>query len=64
MGVKEFWKSKTLWFNVLAVLVFVASQFGFADFSPDPNVLAIVAAVVNLVLRFFTTKSVALKLRV
>jgi len=59
--VKEFWKSKTFWFNAVAVAVFVASQFGYLEFVPDADVLALVAAIVNIVLRF-TTKQ-PLKLR-
>jgi hypothetical protein len=58
---KEFWKSKTMWFNILAVLVFVASQVGFADFRPDADMLAVVAALVNLLLRFVTKEPVKLK---
>jgi hypothetical protein len=58
---KEFWKSRTLWFNVLAVIVFVASQFGFADFQPDADLLAIIAAIVNLLLRLLTRQPLALR---
>jgi hypothetical protein len=59
---KEFWKSKVLWFNVLAALVFVASQVGFAEFSPDADLLAIVAAAINLILRFVTKQPLAARL--
>ena len=51
---KKWYLSKTLWFNVVAVAVFIASAFGYADFIPDADVLAIVAAVLNLVLRLVT----------
>jgi hypothetical protein len=55
---KKWYRSKTLWFNGLTLLVIVASGFGFAGFSPDPEVQAIGAglvAVVNLALRAFAT---------
>ena len=55
---KPFWKSKVFWFNVLAVLVFVADMFGFAGFEPDPTVIALVAAIMNILLRFFTSQAV------
>jgi len=59
---KPFYFSKTLWFNLLAVAVFAASQFGFMDFAPDADLLALAAAVLNLVLRFVTKQPVALRL--
>ncbi len=57
---KPFWQSKTLWFNVLAAGVFVAGSAGYADFAPDADVMAVVAAVLNVVLRFVTRQPVAL----
>lgn len=61
MDTKPFYTSKTLAFNAVAVAVFVASVFGFADFAPDPDVMALVAVAVNLALRFVTSKKVTLK---
>jgi hypothetical protein len=58
--VKEFWKSKTLWFQAIAIVVFVASSFGYADFMPDADLMAIVAAVVNIALRFRTDQALSL----
>jgi hypothetical protein len=58
---KEFWKSKTLWFNVLAFAFLVANGFGFADFVHDPQLAEYAAAVitiVNLLLRMATTKPI------
>lgn len=55
---KKWYASKTFWFNLLALLVALASAFGFADFNPGPEVLVIasgIAAVVNLVLRLWFT---------
>lgn len=61
MDQKPFYTSKTLWFNLLAVAVFVAGSFGYADFLPDPDLLALAAAVLNLGLRFATRQPVSLR---
>ena len=56
---KKWYESKTLWFNVLALVVAVASGFGFAEFDPDPNIISIAAglvAFINLILRLLTDK--------
>lgn len=55
---KPFYQSKTLIFNVLAVLVLIATQFGFGDFKLDAEWTAGVVAIVNFVLRLVTTKPV------
>lgn len=50
-------KSKTLWFNVLALVIVVASALGFGEFEADPKLVeygAVLITVVNLVLRFIT----------
>ena len=33
---------------------FVAEHFGYVDFAPDAGLMALVAAVVNIILRFMT----------
>ena len=56
---KEWWKSKVFWFNVLAIVVLVASAFGFGEFEPDPQwveVGGVLVSVINLLLRLFVTK--------
>jgi membrane protein YdbS with pleckstrin-like domain len=58
---KPFWKSKTFWFNVLALLLTVASAFGYQDFKPDPwvqDLATVIIIVVNLILRFVTSTPV------
>ena len=55
------WKSLSFWFNILALLVAVASGFGFAEFEPAPWVpgLAIgIIALINLLKGFFPRVSV------
>jgi len=56
---KEWYKSKVFWFNVLALVVMLASAFGFAEFQPDARwveVGSVIITVVNLLLRLFVTK--------
>jgi len=55
---KKFYESKTFWFNVLFGVVSIASLFGFGEFTPSESAIEIVAilgAAVNLVLRLFFT---------
>ena len=57
---KDLWRSKTLWFNLLAGLIAVANQFGFGSFEADPSVNVAVlggVALVNLILRYFFTNT-------
>jgi len=64
MTAKEFWKSKTFWFNVLALIVAVAGYFGFAGFEPDSDVLTLaagIAAIINLILRSVTYQPIKIK---
>jgi membrane-bound metal-dependent hydrolase YbcI (DUF457 family) len=61
---KPWYESKTFWFNALFLLSAVAAYFGFADFKPDANVTelaGVVVAVINIILRFITTKPVTFK---
>jgi hypothetical protein len=56
---KAWWRSKTLWVNLVAGLALLAqSQFGFVI---DAEVQAAILAVVNLVLRLITNEAVGLK---
>ena len=51
----EWYKSKQFWFNVLAVIITIATAFDFDTFTPDPRILVIsqaLIAVVNVILRF------------
>lgn len=59
---KPWWQSKIIWFNALGLLVAIANIFGFASFTPGPEmeqVTLVVITVVNLVLRLVTSKPVA-----
>lgn len=57
---KKWYASKTLWFNLLAGVVMVASQFGYLDFEPSPMVATIatlVVAIINMILRYWFTNT-------
>jgi hypothetical protein len=46
--------SKTVWFNILAIIVMGATALGFGDFKPSQEVIefgAILVSVINLWLR-------------
>lgn len=62
---KPWYQSKTIWFNVLAILVLIATQFGFSEFKLDKDtvdmvlkIIAGVTALSNVGLRFVTEKPV------
>lgn len=60
---KGFWTSKTFWFNILAIVVAVAGQFGFVGFEPDAELIAVVVGIVNVLLRFLTKQPVTVNSR-
>ncbi len=58
---KPWYLSRTLWFNLLALIVAVATAFGFADFEPSPlidHIAVLIVALVNLWLRTKTSEPV------
>jgi len=57
---KAWYRSKTIWFNVLAIIVALATQFGYQG-NIDPEFQQIGATVLmvgNLILRFKTNSPV------
>jgi uncharacterized membrane protein len=59
MDKKAWWRSKTLWVNLVAGLALLAqSQFGFVM---DGEVQGAILTVINLVLRLITKEPVGLK---
>lgn len=59
MTMKPFWKSKTVIVNVVGA---VALYFlGLEQVQADPEIVALVAAIVNIVLRFMTKQPVSVR---
>jgi len=66
---KEWWQSKTVWFNVaflvLSIVGVVLKALGYDEFTPDSNVAEVILVlipVINLVLRLlFTKKQIRLR---
>ena len=61
---KEWYQSKTFWFNALTALITIFSFFGY---TPNQEIadqtttyLLVLAPAVNLLLRFVTTKGIKL----
>ncbi len=64
MDLKEFWKSKTFWFNVLSFALLVVNGFGFGSFNADPRLAEYAAAaitIINVILRFMTSQPLSLR---
>lgn len=59
MKTKAFWKSKTLWANVIAFAATVGGLFGFeVDAETQATLVAGVMAVINIVMRFVTKDAI------
>lgn len=59
MNGKQWYLSKTLWFNVLALVVIIANAFGYANFVPDAQTAEYGAALItliNVILRLVTSQ--------
>lgn len=61
MQSKSWFASKTLWWNILAFVVAIASAFGYADELPQEWAVFVPAiiAVVNMILRLMTKGEIA-----
>ena len=53
---KEWWRSKTLWVNIIAVLVIVVQ--GLTGFVITPEAQAGILAILNLILRLQTEEAI------
>ena len=56
---KPFWQSRTLWFNVLGLILVVLEYIGTINIV-DPEILATILALGNGLLRFRTNEGVRL----
>lgn len=54
---KTWWKSKTLWFNIISMIVLIASVFIGVPWL-DPRILAGVITVGNGILRLITKQGI------
>ena len=54
---KNWYESKTVWFNVLAGVIMVAGYFGFGSFQPDSRVAELVGLVASLINLYLRTKT-------
>ena len=66
MAPKSWYKSKTVWFAVLTVLIGIAGAFGFGEFVPDASTMQVIETVIlvlvglgNLLLRYLTKEPIA-----
>lgn len=59
---KKWYESKMMWFNILALIVAVASAFGYTGDLPASWALFVpaIVALINILLRLFTSKAIAL----
>ena len=60
---KSLWKSKVFWFNVLSAVVMAAGAFGFDEFEPNAEWVALVMAVINIALRLLSNQPVTVSSR-
>lgn len=65
MTPKNWYKSKTVWFAVLTVLIGIAGAFGFGEFVPDAStaeiiqtVILVVVGLANILLRYLTKEPI------
>ena len=60
MNAKNWYESKTLWFNILALGVAVAANFGFSGELPAEwgIFVPVVVAVINMILRLVTNQPI------
>ena len=66
MTPKSWYKSRTVWFAVLTVLIGIAGAFGFGEFAPDASTMQVIETVTlvvvglgNLLLRYLTKEPIA-----
>lgn len=60
MSAKNYLKSKTLWANMLALVLIVAQLFGIVPAVIDPEKQAGLLAILNLILRLITKQPISL----
>lgn len=58
MNQKDFWKSKTFWVNLIAIIVFVIQMLWIKDFVIPVEIQGAILAVINFILRWVTKEEI------
>ena len=58
MNQKDFWKSKTFWVNLIAIIVFVIQMLWIKDFVIPVEIQGASLAVINFILRWVTKEEI------
>ena len=58
MNQKVFWKSKTFWVNLIAIIVFVIQMLWNKDFVIPAEIQGAILAVINFILRWTTKEEI------
>jgi predicted histidine transporter YuiF (NhaC family) len=58
MNQKDFWKSKTFWVNLIAIIVFVIQMLWIKDFAIPAEIQGAILAVINFILRWATKEEI------
>ena len=58
MNQKDFWKSKTFWVNLIAIIVFVIQMLWIKDFVIPVEIQGAILAVINFMLRWITKEEI------
>jgi predicted histidine transporter YuiF (NhaC family) len=58
MNQKDFWKSKTFWVNLIAIIVFVIQMLWIKDFVIPVEIQGAILAVINFILRWATKEEI------
>lgn len=58
MNQKDFWKSKTFWVNLIAIIVFVIQMLWIKDFVIPVEIQGAILAVINFILRWTTKEEI------
>ena len=58
MNQKDFWKSKTFWVNLIAIIVFAIQMLWIKDFVIPVEIQGAILAVINFILRWATKEEI------
>lgn len=58
MNQKDFWKSKTFWVNMIAMVAFIIQLLWIKDFVIPVEIQGAILAVINFILRWATKEEI------